>query len=180
MFKVLTVSGSLRSLSVNSALLRAAARLAPPHQELTLFEGLGELPLFNPDIENEPFAAVWKWREALMQADAVLISSPEYAHGVTGVIKNALDWVVGTAEFENKPTALLNAATRSVFAPPALKETLMVMGARVVEEASITLGLPSNRLTTEDIEQHPEFSQKLIEVLHHLETAARQPDPLAF
>ncbi|GEM46877.1 NADPH-dependent FMN reductase [Deinococcus cellulosilyticus] len=180
MFKVLGVSGSLRRASVNTAILRAAADLAPAHLQVVLFEGLGDLPLFNPDLEEEPFEAVLRWREALSGCDAVLISSPEYAHGVTGVIKNALDWVVGTAEFENKPTAVLNAATRSVFAPPALKGTLQVMGAHLVEKASITLGLPSNRLTCEDIRTHPEFSRLLREVLQELEQSTLQREPLPY
>ncbi|WP_081126297.1 NADPH-dependent FMN reductase [Metallibacterium scheffleri] len=89
--KVLAISGSLRAASINSALLRAAARLAPPDMAITLFARIGDLPLFNPDFEPHtppPVAALYA---EVAAADALLIASPEYAHGVSGSIKNALD-----------------------------------------------------------------------------------------
>ena len=79
MRRLLALSGSLRAVSINSALLRAAARLAPPGIEVPWCPGLGELPLFNPDLEAAPPAAVQQFRERVTQADALLIASPEYA-----------------------------------------------------------------------------------------------------
>jgi NAD(P)H-dependent FMN reductase len=110
--RVLAISGSLRAASLNSALLRATARIAPPDFEVRVFDGIGALPLFNPDLENSDPAPVAKLREQLL-ADAVLIASPEYAHGVTAIIKNALDWMVGNESFVNKPVALFNASPRA-------------------------------------------------------------------
>jgi hypothetical protein len=89
--KVLAISGSLRAASINSALLRTAARLAPPDIEVALCAEVGELPLFNPDLEDHVPSSVARLRAAVAAADALLIASPEYAHGVTGTIKNALD-----------------------------------------------------------------------------------------
>ena len=112
----LAISGSLRAVSSNKALLRAAALVAPPELTVTLHDGLAELPQFNPDHELDPIPSVLHLRAELQAADAVLISSPEYAHGVPGALKNALDWVVGTGELVEKPVALLNASPRATIA----------------------------------------------------------------
>ena len=114
--KILAISGSLRKASLNTTLLRAVARIAPPEIEVALFSGLGELPLFNPDIEAPEPAPVLALREHILAADALLIASPEYAHGVTGAMKNALDWMVGNESFVNKPVGLLNASPRATHA----------------------------------------------------------------
>ena len=96
--KVLGISGSLRQASINSALLRAAQQLAPPEIELAIFGGVGELPLFNPDLEAQLPASVLALHAAVAASDAIMLASPEYAHGVTGAVKNALDWLGLAAE----------------------------------------------------------------------------------
>jgi len=104
-----------------------------------MYDGLGELPHFNPDLDEEGAAApapVAALRALLIDADAVLISSPEYAHGVPGVLKNMLDWLVSTGELVDKPVALLNASPVGCgYAQAALLETLRTMNWNVVEEA---------------------------------------------
>lgn len=122
--KILAISGSLRQASLNTALLRAVARIAPRGIEVVVYRGLGGLPLFNPDLVTPEPAPVTALREQIMAADALLIASPEYAHGVTGVIKNALDWMVGNESFVHKPVALLNASSRATHAQAALRETI--------------------------------------------------------
>jgi chromate reductase len=139
--KVLALSGSLRAASINSALLHAAARLAPPDMEVSIFKGLGDLPLFNPDSESPCPAGVQVFRHLVSDADALLIASPEYAHGVTGTIKNALDWLVGFELFVGKCVAVLNASPRAYHADTALRETLRTMSAEIVEPASISIPL---------------------------------------
>ena len=139
--KILALSGSLRANSINSALLRAAARLAPIEVRVTVYRGLGDLPLFNPDIEDQPIEAVTNFYVQVANADALLIASPEYAHGVTGTIKNALDWLVSFEPFAYKPVAILNASPRAQHADAALREILKTMAATVVEEASMTIPL---------------------------------------
>jgi len=171
---ILAISGSLRAASRNTTLLRAAARLAPPGIEVTLFGGLGLLPLFNPDLEASDPAPVAALRAALLAADAVLIASPEYAHGVTGVIKNALDWMVGGECFIDMPLALLNAAPRATHAQAALRETLLTMSARVLDEASITLPLLGADMSEDDIVAHPHMGEALREALLRLRAAAEK------
>jgi len=171
---VLAMSGSLRAASNNSALLRAVSRLAPPGIGVALFDGLGNLPLFNPDIEATNPPAVARLRARLIAADAVIIASPEYAHGVTGAMKNALDWMVGCEAFVNKPVALLNASPRAVHAQASLKETLTMMSARVIEESSISVPILGSGLDEEGIIAHPDISRRLVESLQSLETAVYQ------
>jgi len=139
--RIVAVSGSLRRHSSNAALLRAAARVAPPDVEIVFYEELSQLPHFNPDLDEEgaePPPAVRNLRELLIGADAVLISSPEYAHGVPGSLKNMLDRLVSVGELVGKPTALINAAPAGGdYAQAALLETLRTMNWNVVEAASL-------------------------------------------
>src|SRR5215212_2286784 len=140
--RVVGISGSIRARSSNSALLRAAMRVAPEGVEVVLYDGLERLPHFNPDLDEEgmtPPPAVAELRRLLIAADAVLISSPEYAHGVPGVLKNMLDWLVSVGELVDKRVALLNASPAGGdFAQASLLETLRTMNWNVVAEASRT------------------------------------------
>src|SRR4051812_4011391 len=139
--KIVAISGSLRRGSSNTAVLRAAARLAPDGVHVSLFEGIAGLPFFNPDLDGdavpEPVAA---FRAVIGSADGLLISSPEYARGVAGLMKNALDWLVASLEFPDKPVALVNTSPRAVHALAALTLTLETMSARIIE-ACVTLPL---------------------------------------
>lgn len=172
--KILAISGSLRAASINSALLRAVSRLAPAGIVVEPFGDLGKLPLFNPDIEatDPPFVA--RLRAQIIAADAVVIASPEYAHGVTGPLKNALDWMVGCEAFVNKPVVLLNASPRAVHAQASLKETITVMSAIIVEKSSITVPILGSGLDEEGIIAHVDISRQLIESLRSLDDAVCQ------
>lgn len=142
--RILCLSGSLRAVSANTALLRAACALAPQELELALFGRMGELPLFNPDLDAEPLPpAVLALREAVGASDAVVIACPEYAHGVPGPFKNLLDWLVSSLEFPGKPVAQWNASGRgSHHAQDALGEVLRTMSARLLDEAAAAFPLP--------------------------------------
>lgn len=160
--RTLAISGSLRSGSSNTILLRAAVALAPETFEVSVYDGLATLPHFNPDLDNETVpSSVVDFRSQLQGSDGVLISSPEYAHGVPGVLKNALDWVVASGELYGKPVALLNASPRSVHAQASLKETLTVMMASLIPEASITVSLRSNKVDEASMISDPEISHAL-------------------
>ena len=142
---LLTVAGSLRAGSSNAALLAAATALAPAGVTTSAYTALAALPAFNPDLEDGPGPlpdAVVHWRAALGAADMLLISSPEYAHGMPGALKNALDWAVGGSEMVGKPVGLLNASAASRFAHPQLLEVLTVMSAMVVPAATVVLDIP--------------------------------------
>ena len=113
-FKILAISGSLRKGSHNTAVLRAAQELAPEGVEITIYEGLGDIPPYNDDIrtgEGYP-ASVEAFRTALREADAVMIATPEYNYSNTGVLKNAIDWASRPPEqpFNEKPVAILGAS----------------------------------------------------------------------
>ena len=155
--KIIAISGSLRAESSNAALLRAAARVAPSGVEVVAYEGMGELPHFNPDLDAEdaePPARVRELRELLIGADAILISSPEYAHGVPGAFKNLLDWLVSTGELVGKPVALLNASPAGgEYAQNAILETLRTMNWRVVEEASRVKPFVRRRIVGEVVDE---------------------------
>jgi chromate reductase len=171
--RFLAISGSLRAASSNSALLRAAALLAPAGVEVAFFEGLEPIPAFNPDVEQQGIypSAVMALREAISGADAVLISSPEYAHGVPGVLKNALDWLVGSGELVDKRVALLNPSPRSLFAHPQLAEVLTTMSAVLVPDASLSVQLSGRKLDAEGIAADPTFAPLLRAALSALEAA---------
>jgi chromate reductase, NAD(P)H dehydrogenase (quinone) len=166
--KILALSGSLRAGSINSALLRAAARLAPLGMTVTVFNELGALPLFNPDREAHVPSAVARFRSRVADADALIIASPEYAHGITGTIKNALDWLVSFEPFAYKPVAVLNASPRARHADAALREVLRTMAAVIVEAASITIAVLGTTLDEEGMVASPSIATSIQEALDAL------------
>lgn len=169
MVNILGLSGSLRAASINSMLLRAAARLAPAEVTVGIFNGRGDLPLFNPDLEADRPAQVASLHRAVAHADAVLIASPEYAHGVTGTIKNALDWLVGFEPFISKLVAVLNASPRAHHADDALRETLRTMSAVIVESASISVPLLGTGLDESALLSTPSLAAALRESLRAIQ-----------
>jgi len=142
--KILGISGSLQGRSTNTALILAAAEVAPEGVEVTPFEGIGGLPHFNPDLDGDDApGAVVAFRERLGSADALIVATPEYAHGAPGVLKNALDWVVGSGELMHKPIGLVSASpnwTGGMRAQLVLIPTLLVMDTRIVAQATFQLG----------------------------------------
>ena len=165
---VLAISGSLRARSTNTEVLRAAALVAPPSVRVTLFVGLDRLPHFNPDLDTEaalPLAPVHELRSQVDAADGLLICSPEYAHGVPGALKNALDWLVSGPEILYQPIGLLNASPHSTHARDSLAETLRTMSTLLVPRASLDLPLAGRRLEAAAIVAEPVLAQLLRESL---------------
>jgi chromate reductase len=138
--KVLGIPGSLRATSSNAALLRAAARLAPAGTELVLFDGLGALPHFSPDLDVEPIPpTVAALRAQIGAVDAIAICSPEYAHGMPGSLKNALDWLVSALEPIGMPVLLVSASPGGAgHAHAQLLEVLRTMSMQVVDGGAHT------------------------------------------
>ncbi len=162
--RLLAISGSLRSRSSNTALLQAAAILAPPEVEVVVYAGLHLLPHFNPDLEEDPGklpSAVIALRAAVGAADGLLISCPEYARGVPGSFKNLLDWLVGSSEFPGKPVAILNTSDRGTAAQAALRLILSTMSARIIEEASLTIQLQGQEPNAQSVVANEELAQLL-------------------
>jgi chromate reductase len=141
--KILAVSGSLRAVSSNSVLLRAITSLSPPGMSFEIYTELADLPHFNPDLDVDvPPDAVGRWRNLLSSAEAVLICTPEYAFGVPGSLKNALDWVVSSGEFVGKPTAVISASpleTGGEKALASLVQTLKVMTADIADAGTLAI-----------------------------------------
>jgi NAD(P)H-dependent FMN reductase len=136
----LLVSGSLRRLSTNTALLRTTAEIAPDHVECPIYDRLASLPAFNPDDDLDPLPAeVQRLRHAIHRADAIIFSTPEYAGALPGSLKNLLDWTIGdehAGSIYEKPVAWINASPRG--ADGAHQELRTVLGyahARVIETA---------------------------------------------
>lgn len=168
--RIFALSGSLRSASSNTAALRALASLAPPEVTVALYTGLGALPHFNADLDGDmPPAAVRALREAVGQADALIISSPEYARGIAGSLKNALDWLVGSDTFPGKPVAILNTSPRAQHADAHLRLTLSTMAAVLVPEANVTLPLIGTAMTADAIAADAQMSHALRNMLDALQ-----------
>lgn len=177
MTTLLTVSGSLRRGSSNAALLTAAALVAPAQVVVTPYTGMDALPAFNPDIEegNGPLpAAVMRWRAALASADAVLFSSPEYAHGIPGALKNALDWAVGGSEMIGKPVGVLSASAASRFAHPQLVEVLTTMSAAIISDATLVVDIPRRGATAASLAGDAAIAPVLAAAVAALATATAQ------
>lgn len=132
--RILVVLGSLQAQSTNATLVRAVLAYLGGNIDVTYTRALHDLPPFNPDVEaGTPPPSVGAWRAELVSADIVLIATPEYAFGIPGALKNALDWVVGTGEFVGKRVALIAAsATGASYAMEALERTIRVQSAEVV------------------------------------------------
>ncbi len=173
--KVLAISGSLRAQSSNGALLEAAVLLAPAGMTVSIYDGVGRLPHFNPDIEAGALPGeVAAFRVAVNGADAVLVSAPEYARGIPGSFKNALDWLVGDTEFAGKPVAVWTASARAKAGPEALLLVLTTMSGAVVADASVTVDLMSGGWTAARIAADEAKAAVLRDALEALETAAQK------
>jgi chromate reductase, NAD(P)H dehydrogenase (quinone) len=163
--RIAAVCGSLQVKSGNRSLLHAAAGIAPAGVEVALFEGLRELPFFDPDLEaaGAP-ASVLAWRRALAESDAVLIASPEYGHSLPGVLKNAIDWVIGSAELYRKVvaiTAAVSDAHRGRLGLQALAQTLGAVDATLAWSAPV-------------VHEHGRFGPELGALLGALEVEVRR------
>lgn len=169
MFRILAISGSLRAQSTNTELLRAAILVPSTGTTVELYDGLGSLPHFNPDIEETalPVAAA-ALRQQVGNADALIISTPEYAHGLPGSLKNALDWLVGGPEMVGKRVALWHASTWSTHAPAQLAEILRTMSADVVEDATVVLNLRGKVWHANEIAANDEMRAVLVAGLQRL------------
>lgn len=111
--KILAISGSGRASSTNTALLRAVGEIAQPEHDIVVFAGVADLPVFSPDIEDEPLPiAVQRFIDLIKESDGVIISSPEYIRAIPGGLKNAIDWLVSRDEIVDKPIALMHASHR--------------------------------------------------------------------
>ncbi|MCB8837109.1 NADPH-dependent FMN reductase [Aurantimonas sp. VKM B-3413] len=140
--RILAICGSLRRHSRNRLLLEAFCRYSPAGVLVEMAPGLDMLPPFNPDHEGDAAPAELEhFAELVTRADGLIIAAPEYAHGIPGVLKNALDWLVSRPEIPGKPVLLVHASTRGLFVREHLSEVLRTMSVRLFDTAPFELHL---------------------------------------
>ena len=163
--RILAICGSLQQKSSNLMLLQCAIANAPSGVEIELYDGLGDLPHFNPDLErDEASSAVSALRRAVAGADALLIAMPEYGHSLPGSLKNAVDWLIGTGELERKRVAITSAVAgplRGRLGLAALRTTLGAVSARIAFQEPIARG--------------PNFEREVAEMVRLLVAASKDP-----
>lgn len=175
MKKILCISGSLRPNSTNTNILRAIPQLATwPDVSFSIYEGLDKLPYFSPELDVEgatPAATVADLRAQLKAADAVIVCTPEYAFGVPGVLKNALDWIVSSGEFVDKPTAVISASpmmTGGDKANASLVQTLKVMTAIISSDSILTIPTVRTKIDAEGNIIDEVLKGELVRIVGHL------------
>jgi chromate reductase, NAD(P)H dehydrogenase (quinone) len=174
--RLLLVTGSTRRLSTNNAALHTAQALLDGHGT-TVYDGLPDLPAFNPDDDQEPLPeAVRALRALIAHADAVIFSTPEYAGTLPGSLKNLLDWTVGGGEIYGKPVAWINVAApgRGDGADAALRVVLGYVGARVLESSGIRVPVSHDSVGPDGLIGDPAtraaLGEALANILAELET----------
>jgi chromate reductase len=176
--RILAIAGSLQAGSANAAVLRVARALAPPGVTVEIWDGLGAVPPFNPDDAGPPAPPpVEDLRARVAAADGVLLATPEYAHGMPGVLKNALDWLVGTGELYGKRVAVLTGSPRpdgGAHARRWTEQTLGAQGAVVVasDVAFVRRGEPAD-----DAAARPEPAAVIRDALAALAALAAEGAP---
>jgi NAD(P)H-dependent FMN reductase len=169
--RILAISGSTRRGSSNTAVLEAVRLLAPSGVDVELYDGLARLPAFDADVEESGTLSVEvsDLRARVASADALLVCSPEYAHGMPGSLKNLLDWLVGSTDFPGKRVTLIAASARSVYAQAQLTEVLRTMTARLIPDEPVVVPLPSREMTAEAIVRNSQLAAILRGVIVRLE-----------
>jgi len=161
----MALSGSLRDRSYNTAAIQALKDLAPEDVSIRI-GNIASLPLFNPDREDEAIPAVMELKRGLKASHGLIIASPEYAHGVSGPLKNALDWLVSGDEFPGMPVMLVNTSPRAHNALAALREILVTMAGYLVDDAFVTIPLLGSHLDTGGILANQAIKQALYTGVH--------------
>lgn len=175
---ILAISGSLRNNSANAQVIRYIASLVPQHVSFNVYEDLAAIPPFD---DSTPGNAVLAFRRKLREADGIFICSPEYAFGVSGVLKNALDWTVSSADLDNKPISLVTAATGGEKAHAALQLTLNVIsGNSIVPDATLLISFVRSKIDKDGRVTDPATATALKTAIdsfiHHIENQETRKD----
>jgi chromate reductase len=181
--RVLLVSGSLRRLSTNTAILRTVAAVAPDGIETTLYAGLGALPHFNPDDDTDPLPdAVADLRQWIRAADALLFSIPEYAGALPGSFKNLLDWTIGDDQpgsIYQKPSAWINASPRgAIKTHEQLRQVLGYASATIIEGACVHIPVTGAMIGPDGVITDLAIRDQLYRTVRHLGAPGRRHPPL--
>jgi NAD(P)H-dependent FMN reductase len=176
---VLLISGSTRAASTNSAALRTASAVAPDGVETVWYDGLADLPAFNPDDDGTAHPSVVALREHLSRADAVLFCTPEYAGTLPGSLKNLLDWTVGTGDLYRKPVAWITVAApgRGDGATATLRSVLGYVGAEIDPDVCRRLPVLREGVGPDGLIADPEFRSGAVAALRGLARFAQNATP---
>jgi chromate reductase len=148
--KVLAISGSTKRSSINRSLIEAIIDLSAESLDITAYDGIANLPQFNPDDDGDDVASeVSDFRQQLNNAEGVIICTPEYAHGVPGTLKNAIDWTVSSSQFPRKPTLLITASTDGQWGHKALLETLRAVDAENIDMLQLLIQFAKTKISAE-------------------------------
>lgn len=154
---ILAISGSTRKSSTNLNLINAIMALSPEGMKYIIYNGLADLPNFNPDIDTDtPPKQVIEFRQLLLEADGILICTPEYAMGVPGALKNALDWVVSSCGFRKKQVAVITASPMGATAHESLLGTLKIIEARIDESCQLLISNAKTKISSTNEIVHEE------------------------
>lgn len=149
--KVVAISGSTRRNSINHSLLKAIVDVSAKRLDITIFDGIGNLPQFNPDNDGENVAKkIDDFRRQLKNADGVIICTPEYAHGVPGTLKNAIDWTISSSSFPHKPTMLITASTGGHYGHQSLMETLRAIEAKNIDNLQMVIPFAKTKINLDN------------------------------
>jgi NAD(P)H-dependent FMN reductase len=149
--KVLAICGSTRQASINHSLINAIVDLSAATLDITIFEGIENLPQFNPDNDGDNVAkGVSDFRQQLKNAEGIIICTPEYAHGVPGALKNAIDWTISSSSFPHKPTMLITASTGGQYGHKALMETLRAIEAKKIDNLQLVIPFAKTKLNLDN------------------------------
>jgi NAD(P)H-dependent FMN reductase len=166
--RILAISGSARLNSTNTAMLRAIRTIAPSDIEVSIFDGVGRLPVFSPDLEGESLPeAVRDFIDVIAQSDGVIIASPEYVRSIPGGLKNAIDWLVSGDEIVHKPIALLHASHRGDDMLAGLRTVLATITDRFAGD--IFLRLPLMKLDPAEVLRSIEMADNRSRVQAYLQ-----------
>ena len=169
MKNIFAISGSLRAGSSNHTILQFFGKLLPMGMGYTIYESLSTIPAFDPGLHNDtPPATVAALRKQLADADAVIICTPEYAHGVPGALKNALDWMVSSGSFSGKPTALVTASTGGGDAHEAMIKILNAIDANLKPGTTLLISFIRTKIDAAGNITDEKVKLKLKNILHSL------------
>ncbi len=153
---IVAICGSTRQVSVNLNLLYAIRNLYKNKLDLLIYPNIADLPHFNPDFDNHAAPSIVnEFRILLEEADGILICTPEYAMGVPGTLKNAIDWTVSTTAFSHKPTALITAGLSGQKGHKALMETLTIIEADIPESSQLIIQFAKTKIKSDTIADEP-------------------------
>jgi chromate reductase, NAD(P)H dehydrogenase (quinone) len=148
--KIIALCGSNKKLSLQGNYIKAFVLLSKDIFDIEVYNELDQIPHFNPDLDNDtPPEKIIHFRNALKSADGILICTPEYAMGIPGTLKNAMDWTVSSCEFSHKPTALITASSMGEKGHTALMDVLKIIEANITNETQLLISFAKTKINND-------------------------------